>query len=162
IPYGIDPAIFRPVSKAAVREVLGLPQNARLIFFGSQSHLEKRKGISYLIDALGKLHADLGGPGNPPVMALIAGKSDPAQTAKIPFKSIEVGYLPDDRLLAMGYQAADVFVCPSVDDAGPLMIPESLMCGTPVVAFEVCGGAPDFLINGQNGWRVPAVDASAM
>lgn len=32
---------------------------------------------------------------------------------------------------------ADVFVCPTLADGGPMMVRQSLMCGTPVVAFPV-------------------------
>ena len=52
--------------------------------------------------------------------------------------------LRDDVTLALAYQAAEVFVCPSTEDTGPRMIPEAVLCERPVVALN-SGGAPDLV-----------------
>ena len=46
--------------------------------------------------------------------------------------------------LSQAYSAADVFVSLSREDVGPMTIVESLLCGTPVVAFQV-GLAPEVI-----------------
>ncbi len=149
IPYGVNDAVFRPVDRAAVRRKLELPAERRIIFFGATDHNDERKGIHLLLEALQRLRERSEAGGQP--LMLIAGHGNPELIEKIPFDRIELGYL-DEHGLAMAYQAADLFVCPSTEDAGPLMIPESLMCGTPVVAFAECGGAPDHIITGLNGY----------
>jgi glycosyltransferase involved in cell wall biosynthesis len=151
IPYGVDSQIFRPRPKDAVRQALGLPVNSRVVFFGATDHSEPRKGMTYAVEALNLLAAQQDSA-SAPLFALIAGKSDGTYASRLHMDFLDLGELHDDRLLAMAYQAADVFLCPSVDDAGPQMIPESLMCGTPVVAFQGCGGVPDFLRVGVNGY----------
>jgi glycosyltransferase involved in cell wall biosynthesis len=52
--------------------------------------------------------------------------------------------------MASAYQAADVFISPSIEDSGPSMINQSLMCGTPVVSFEM-GVSPDLVLTGKTG-----------
>ncbi len=52
--------------------------------------------------------------------------------------------------MAAAYSAADAVVIPSREDNLPNIMLESLMCGTPVIAFPV-GGMPDVIINGFNG-----------
>ncbi len=50
----------------------------------------------------------------------------------------------DDRILALAYQSADIFISPSLEDSGPMMVNEAMMCGTPVVAFNI-GIAKEFI-----------------
>jgi glycosyltransferase involved in cell wall biosynthesis len=54
-----------------------------------------------------------------------------------------LGYVKQ-RLLPLLYNAADVTVVPSYSEGSPLTIPESLACGTPVVATNV-GGNEEYL-----------------
>ena len=85
---------------------------------------------------------------NENVVLLIAG------TADIGLISLDhklVGYLSESDLIK-AYQAADIFVCPSLEDSGPMMINQSIMCGTPVVAFDM-GSAMDLVLTGKTGYR---------
>jgi len=70
---------------------------------------------------------------------------------KIPsnFKVNYLGKLPMAKLINE-YSKADVFVCSSIEDNGPMMINEALMCGSPVVCFDV-GIGPD-LVNNSTGY----------
>ncbi|WP_042666887.1 glycosyltransferase [Desulfurococcus amylolyticus] len=54
-----------------------------------------------------------------------------------------LGYIEQDKLPLL-YNAADLTVVPSYSEGGPLITPESLACGTPVVATNV-GGNPEYL-----------------
>ncbi|MGC9107033.1 MAG: glycosyltransferase, partial [Infirmifilum sp.] len=54
-----------------------------------------------------------------------------------------LGYVEQDRLSLL-YNAADLTVVPSYSEGAPLVIPESLACGTPVIATNV-GGNPEYL-----------------
>ena len=49
---------------------------------------------------------------------------------------------------------ADIFVSPSIQDTGPMMVLQSLMCGTPVVSFEL-GNSIDYIVNYKTGFRAP-------
>jgi len=54
-----------------------------------------------------------------------------------------LGYV-EQRLLPLLYNAADITIVPSYSEGAPLVIPESLACGTPVIATNV-GGNPEYL-----------------
>lgn len=63
---------------------------------------------------------------------------------------IQLGNILDERVMALAYNAADVFILPSKEDNMPNVILESLCCGTPVIGFKI-GGMPDMIIDGVNG-----------
>ncbi|WP_271783961.1 glycosyltransferase [Aquimarina algiphila] len=56
-------------------------------------------------------------------------------------------FIPKNRLICLDmippsdlpkyYNVADLFLSPSIEDAGPMMVNQSLMCGTRVCAFEI-------------------------
>ncbi len=54
-----------------------------------------------------------------------------------------LGYV-EHRLLPLLYNATDITIVPSYSEGGPLITPESLACGTPVIATNV-GGNPEYL-----------------
>jgi len=54
-----------------------------------------------------------------------------------------LGYVENQRL-PMVYSSANLTIVPSYSEGGPLTTPESLACGTPVVATDV-GGNPEYL-----------------
>jgi glycosyltransferase involved in cell wall biosynthesis len=162
IPYAIDPTIFRPFDQGVARDLLQLPFDKKVIFFGATYLEDRRKGMPLLMDALRRLAATLGGGGalrRDDVFLLVAGLQGRALLEELPFAGKYVGHLDSDLLLALAYQAADVFVCPSVEDAGPMMIPEAMLCGLPVVAFNA-GGAPDIIRHGQTGYLATPGDGA--
>ncbi len=155
IPLAIDAHIFHPLAKDQARRALGLPSQKKIIFFGAFSLAEPRKGMSHLTKAFQDL-AGLVGEHKldftvQDILLVIGGQSGPSFFKALPFGYQHLGYIRDDKILALAYQAADVFVSPSLEDAGPLMIPEAMMCGTPVVAFPT-GGAPDLVRTMENGY----------
>lgn len=152
IPYPIDPQTFRPFDKKTARDLFHLPQDKKIIFFGATYLEDRRKGMPQLLDALNALAMN-----GDDVFLLVAGLNGKQLMNKLPFDGKYVGQLNDDLTLALAYQAADIFLCPSIEDAGPMMIPESMMCGTPVVAFNA-GGAPDLIENLKTGYLANFAD----
>ena len=49
------------------------------------------------------------------------------------------------------YNAADLFVIPSLEDNLPNTVMESMACGTPCVGFDT-GGIPEMIDHGCNGY----------
>jgi len=62
----------------------------------------------------------------------------------------DLGHLSGDAAMSGAYQAVDFFVCTSIDDSGPMMIPEAMAAGRPVLSTSV-GIAPDLIVEGENG-----------
>ena len=65
---------------------------------------------------------------------------------------LQLGYIKESSKMRDVYNAADVYVLPSMADNFPNTIVESLRCGTPVVSFAV-GGIPE-QITEDNGLLV--------
>lgn len=154
IPVPLDTRIFRPADPRSIRAALGIPPEARVIFFGASTMEDPRKGIPELIAALNRLRTllrDGRDAAGRKVILLVAGRSCDLLVARQPFEAVTLDYLRDDWSLAQAYQAADLFVCPSVEDGGPMMIAEAMICGTPVAAFH-SGMAPDLITHGANGY----------
>ncbi|MBI3306198.1 MAG: glycosyltransferase family 4 protein [Candidatus Omnitrophica bacterium] len=147
IPYGVSVNDFRPIDKAKAREQLGIPRDRKIILFGAAFTYEKRKGASYLIEALEKLS---GGNNVDFDIASFGLESEkikfPAQLKHWPF-----GIVQNQERMAAIYSAADVFVVPTLADNLPNTILESMACGTPVVAFGA-GGVSDAVKPMQTGY----------
>ncbi len=148
----------RPLGRAAARKALGLPEDGKYIFFGAHYPHERRKGVSYLIDALRCLVRRYESTKTPIPSVITAGAALAARSLDIPLPHHHLGYLDVETQLPLAYQAADVFVSPSIEDTGPMMIQESLACGTPVVAFNI-GVAPDVLVKDETGYIAKLLDA---
>lgn len=161
VPLGVDTKTFSPINMNSARKKLHLSTKSRIIFFGAMSLGEPRKGFDFFRTALMLLNQMLKkNQFNENILILFAGKNN-APDINIPFKWINLGYLDTDNKLALAYQAADMFICSSIEDAGPMMINESIMCGTPVVAFDM-GVAKDLVINGKTGYRVKLKDSKGL
>ena len=147
----IDETIFKPDDKTKIRKFLGLPIEKKIIFIGAVSFNEKRKGWKELTESFKILAANLSDKKKSSVHIAIAGRIDKNATAQLPFAYTALGIL-DHNDLPKAFQAADLFVCPSIEDSGPMMINQSVLCGTPVVSFEM-GVALDIVMTGQTGYR---------
>ena len=158
VMLGIDNDIFRPLDKSIGRTVFDLPMDKRIIFMGAMGFNQERKGATYMIEALKILSASLQHDVKEKLFLVIAGHGEGSILKDIPFPYKFVGLLNDDRILALAYQSADIFVCPSIEDSGPMMMNESIMCGTPVVAFNM-GGALDLVHTGRTGYRARLKDS---
>ncbi|HMJ89705.1 MAG TPA: glycosyltransferase, partial [Candidatus Acidoferrum sp.] len=67
----------------------------------------------------------------------------------------------NDLFLSLAYNAADVFVIPSVQEAFGLTALEAAACGTPSIGFNT-GGIPDLIEDGETGYLVPLRDVSSL
>ncbi|HEY9601126.1 MAG TPA: glycosyltransferase family 4 protein [Allocoleopsis sp.] len=149
IPNGLDTQTYRPINRQIARELLNLPQNKHLVFFGSiWSTSVKRKGFHLLQPALQELSQS---GWHDKLELVIFGASQPENPPEFGFKVHYLGTLNDDLLLALVYSAADVFVQPSTQENLANTVMEAIACGTPCVAFNI-GGMPDLIEHQKNGY----------
>lgn len=156
----VDPSRFRPGDEIGARHALGLPKDSRCILFGAQYLNERRKGMHLFAEMLKMLRSYLDEGIASQCVLLIAGKGDVSAVRNSGFEYRHFGSVTLDRMLIL-YRAATVYVCASIEDSGPTMINQAMMSGTPVVAFEM-GVAPDLIVNGETGFRVPLADTESM
>jgi glycosyltransferase involved in cell wall biosynthesis len=160
ILLSVNPYIFKPVNKNELKLKLKISPGKKVIFFGSISLKYKRKGMSQLLESLQILYSNLKKTNlENDVLLLIAGSGIESIQHLLNFEHKYLGVLNNGEEMAAAYQASDIFVCPSIEDAGPTMINQSIMCGTPVVAFEM-GVALDLVISGETGYRAKLKDNS--
>jgi len=149
----INKEIFNDKLRTEARKILSVPLDKRVILIGASSLNDERKGIIHLIDALDFLQKNYSNLVDE-ITLLIIGSNIPREFDRLlqcyNFKNLNI--VQDEILLSITYQAADIFVCPSIYDSGPMMVVESLMCGTPVVSFSV-GISNEFVINKKTGYR---------
>ena len=156
----IDTELFKPIPTDQLRIKYNIPsEKTKLIFFACQDLHDERKGLSYLIESFRILKMLLGAKSSE-VLIVTAGKSYKKIKEMIPFDSIGVGYIPMNELPEL-YSLATLFVCPSVNDAGPMMVNQSLCCGTPVVGFDM-GSVKQVVKDKGTGICVPLRDSQAL
>lgn len=153
----IDSKVYDYVPKTEGKKNAGLPVDKKVIFFGSTSVDDKRKGMKYLIEALQIFKRNCCKTFDN-ILLLIAGNFNSSDIS-LPFEYKNLGLLQSSEQLASAYHAADVFVCPSVEDSGPMMINQSIMTGTPVVSFQM-GVAEDLVLTGETGYRAKLMDSN--
>ncbi|MBP6185089.1 MAG: glycosyltransferase [Saprospiraceae bacterium] len=153
----VNEQLFKPGDKLTIRKNFGLPQDGLILLVGSFNLHDERKGFDALTQALEQLYEDLDDTQRGKLTIVSIGKKDIAGTHS--FKSHHLGLLRGEKALAEAYQLADVFACPSVEDAGPMMINESVLCGTPVVSFEM-GVSLDLVHYPETGYRARLNDAA--
>ncbi|MBK6342157.1 MAG: glycosyltransferase [Flavobacteriales bacterium] len=150
IPNGFNLRTFKPMQREEARAALGLPMEARIILFSAFDASNPRKGMTLLLRALDELGTD----------AHLVSMGHPMQELLHRLNTTSTGLLTEASLIAMHYAAADLFVLPSQAENLPNTICESLLCGTPVVAFNV-GGIPE-QIHAGNGLLVEAGHADGL
>ena len=128
------------------RRSLGLPTDGRRVALVRPVNPGVTyKGFGVFLEALRRL--DQAGV---PLHVAGAGPAGLFPTGLKHISFTDLGYLSGDAAMSAAYQAADFFVCPSIDDAGPMMIPEAMASGRPVLSTSV-GIAPDLIVEGING-----------
>ena len=145
LPNAINTSIYRPVGKYEARQLLGFPENKKLILFNAMNATtDVRKGYSYLMSALGLMNLS-------DIEVVIVGADRLSGMEPSGLKVHLLGLVRDTDIMVKSYSACDVFVLPSLQDNLPNTVMESLACATPVVAFNT-GGIPDMIEHMLNGY----------
>lgn len=150
IPNPINTSVFRPTNKLDSRQRCGLPENMKLILFGSVKITDKRKGVLYFIDScklLAEQHPEL----KEQIGVVVLGNRSDFLENQLPFKVFPQEFLMDEHKIADLYNSVDLYATPSLEENLPNTIMEAMACGVPCVGFNV-GGIPEMIDHLHNGY----------
>ncbi|MDD2327753.1 MAG: glycosyltransferase family 4 protein [bacterium] len=152
IPNPIDTTCYKPTNKKEARDRLGVPQGKKLLLFAAAKASDPRKGTGYLVEASHFLAAQY-----EDIHILIAGSRGEEMQQHLGLPSTCMGHLKPDDMPTL-YNAADLYVIPSLQENLPNTIMEAMACGTPCVGFDT-GGIPEMIDHRENGYVARHKDA---
>jgi len=117
------------------------PKKKNILFVAENPH-DTRKGFSLLMEALTAFNTD-------DFEVSVIGNEAYVQNAII--KANFFGTVNDEQKMVELYNAADVFVIPSLEDNLPNTVSEALLCGTAVSGMRI-GGIQEMVQDGINGY----------
>ena len=150
IPNPINTHVFTKTNQHEARQQLGLPGDKKILLFVSQRATNRNKGMDYLVAACQQLAQHHPEMKEKLAIAILGGHSEEV-IDDLPFKAFPLGYISDEQRIVSVYNAADVFILPSLDDNLPNTIMEAMACGLPCVGFKV-GGIPEMIDHQKNGY----------
>ena len=161
VPNGVDTAFFRPLPRDETRAALGLPRDFLFVCAGRLSH---EKGTHHAVQALAQARDRI-----PLARLLVIG--DGAERRRLERLTSELelrervvflGAQPPEKMPAL-LASADAFLFPTErDEAAPLVLPQAMACGLPVVA-STRGGITEVIDRpGENGLLVPPGNLPAL
>jgi glycosyltransferase involved in cell wall biosynthesis len=147
IPNGVDTDVYEPLDPDQCRSLLGIPPDKKVLMVCALDLKNYLKGGDLFLKALQNLPASL----KKEIVLLTIGNGGEviSQAANIP--TFDFGFVSSDRLKALCYSAADLFIHPSRAENLPLVLLESMACGTPMVSFNV-GGVPELVRPDSTGY----------
>ena len=137
----VDCDLFEPVEKSKARDIMKIPQDAKVFSFVAGKIADPWKGLSVLSRTLQKMKIP---------NALIMAVGGEQEYSELPLVH-PVGPVRGGRNMSIAYSCADYFVMPSMKEAFAQSPMESMACGVPAIVFPVSG--TDELINSKNGVR---------
>ncbi|MDI6853299.1 MAG: glycosyltransferase family 4 protein [Deltaproteobacteria bacterium] len=144
---GLDRERFKPLSESERRNTarrLGGPEGGKIILFVGSGFA--RKGLAYLIEALGSLKDDT-------VRLWVVGKGRSGPYLKLAARlgvADQITFWGPKEEVAPFYQAAGVLALPTLYDPCSNAVLEALASGLPVVTTSA-NGASEFIRPEQNG-----------
>jgi len=140
---GVDTQIYKPQDKYKLRCKLELPIDKKIILCNSVGGIANTyKGGNYIKQIITNYKTD-----KKVIFVSIGGSDNNSQ-----FENLNIiPYCNNPKVLADYYSASDLFLYPTLADNCPLVLIESLACGTPAVAFTV-GGVPEIVTHQKQGY----------
>ena len=154
IPNCVDTTVFKPLEKAACRQVFNLPSDRKIVLFNITNDV--RKGIEftrYVISQLVEMEPDL--------LFVGFGASNAEHTVFADLPVVAVGKIYDNYSMAALYNACDVMLAPALEEPFGQTYIEAMACGTPCVAFN-CTGPRDIIDHKINGFLATELDKAEL
>ncbi len=143
LPYGVDSARFQPAARRREGPL-------RLLYVGQ---INQRKGLRYLLEAMRLLSRE-------EVELTLVGEMLVPPAALAPYRGYyrHLSNQPYHRIHEV-FQAADVFVYPSLHEGSSLAVYEALASGLPAIVTHNTGTV---IRDGEEGFLVPIRDPEAI
>jgi glycosyltransferase involved in cell wall biosynthesis len=160
VANGVDLALFSPAGRDASRRALGIDPNTPVLMFAAQSLAgDIRKGARELRVALENLQARRDCR---PLDIILMGESGESLFEGIPGLIIHrAGFISAPTEAAKFYAAADIFICPSLQDNLQKTLIEAAACGTAAITFD-SGGCREVVEDGVSGFVLPLGDTDSL
>lgn len=160
IPNGVDLSVFHPARRAAARERLDVANGRTLLMFAAETlDGDQRKGGRQLRTAIERVQQLR--HGRPLDIILMGGSGESLLHGIAGLEIHGAGFVSDAAEAASLFAAADLFICPSLQDNLPNTLIEAAACGTAAAVFDA-GGSAETVEHGVTGVVVQAGDATAM
>jgi glycosyltransferase involved in cell wall biosynthesis len=145
-----DQENFYPDNSQDLKVSLNISTAKRIILFGAARISDPYKGFQYLELIISKL--------DPKLYFIISfGVNDKINLSKFNFDHINFGEVNDINKLRKIYSVSDLFLCTSIFESFGKTVLESLLCSTPVVAFDV-GAVNEIIVHRKNGYLAKPFD----
>jgi glycosyltransferase involved in cell wall biosynthesis len=143
IPNGVDLDVFYPRDKEKSRLHLNLPLEKKIVLFVAEfATLNPFKGGEILRDIIkDPTYSDL-------IFVTVGGQHETDFENHISYP-----YIKDEFELSLLYSSCDILLYPTQADNFPLVVLESMACGTPVIASNI-GGIPEIIKNNHDGFLI--------
>ncbi len=166
IPLGVPAEKLNFLNKKEAKEklfkIVGLKSENKSILVGTIAELTRNKGLTYLVDAAGRIKSELS---NIDFKCIIIGGGEDKENLEEQIKNLG---LKDDILLAgfvdnaLQYiKAFDIFTLPSIKEGLPYTLIEAMHAGVAIIASSV-GGIPDLIEHEKSGILVPTKNTAAL
>lgn len=165
-PMGIDFSVYRRIDKNRARDDLGLDSNKKYIL--CVAAMVERKGLDYLIRSVPKISERL-----PDAELLLVGEGGYKKQLQLLARKLriedKIHFIPavdsvprvPDEKLPLYYNAADVFVLPSLIEALGVVGIEAMACETPFIGTNV-EGIPNVVEQFEAGLLIQPRDSNAI
>ncbi|MEQ2016299.1 glycosyltransferase [Photorhabdus bodei] len=153
---------FKPIDKKLSRKILGLPENSFIIAYGAIGGGKGNtlKGYDLLKDALDKLKS-FNYEINKKILLLTFGGRKNNKSTLSGFDMLNLGHIDSKEKLSTIYSCADITITPSRVESFGQVAAESLLCATPVIAFDN-SGLTDIIQHNKSGLLVNAFDTTKL
>jgi phosphatidylinositol alpha-1,6-mannosyltransferase len=165
-PMGVDFSVYRRIDKNRARDELGLDPNKKYVL--CVASMVERKGLDYLIRSIPTVLERL-----PDTELLLVGEGRDKKQLELLSQKLrirdKVHFIPavdseprvPDEKLPLYYNAADVFVLPSLIEALGVVGIEAMACETPFIGTNV-EGIPGVVEQFEAGLLIPPRDSDAI
>lgn len=128
-PFGVDTDVFKPANNSEARNFFGIDEGTFVV--AARATEDPNKGFVQLVQALERVSRS----GRPILLLTIQQQGLVIKYSKeVP--SLEFPWTNNLRNLSLFYQAADLFVMPSLAETFGMMTLESMACGVPVITVS--------------------------